>query len=71
MTITSPGWLILGALVVVALIAAALVSTRRRRAALVAAGVSADRRGRRFSLGLWLSVAGIAVLAVAVAGPPA
>jgi Ca-activated chloride channel family protein len=71
MTISQPWWLLLGGLVVTALVAAALVSTRRRRAALMAAGVSSDRRGRRFSLGLWLSIAGIAVLAVAVAGPAA
>ncbi len=71
MTISSPWWLVLGGLVVAALVVAAVISTRRRRAALIAAGVGADSRGRRFSLGLWLSIAGIAVLAVAVAGPAA
>jgi Ca-activated chloride channel homolog len=70
-SISSPGWLVLGALVVAVLVAGAVGTSRRRRAALVAAGVVADTRKRRFPLGLGLSIAGIAVLAVAVAGPAA
>jgi len=71
MNIASPGWLVVGALVVAALIAGAVGVSRRRRAALLAAGVVADTRTHRFGLGLWLSIAGIAVLSVAVAGPAA
>jgi len=70
-SISSPWWLGLGALVVVVLVAGAIVTSHRRRAALAAAGVVADSRRRRFPLGLWLSIAGIAVLAVAVADPAA
>lgn len=70
MNINSPGWMVLGALIVVALIAGAIVSARRRSAALAAAGVAASGR-RRFPLGLALSILGIAVLAFAVAGPAA
>jgi Ca-activated chloride channel homolog len=69
-SITSPGWLVLGALVVAALVAGAVVTSRRRRAALADAGVVASG-GRRYPLGLWLSIAGIAALAFAVAGPAA
>jgi Ca-activated chloride channel family protein len=69
MSFASPWWLVLGVLVVAALAAGAVVTSRRRTAALAAAGLSAGRR--RLTLGLWLSVAGLAVLAVAVAGPAA
>jgi Ca-activated chloride channel family protein len=69
--LTSPAWLVLGVIVLVALIAGAVIASRRRRAALAAAGVLADGRRRGVPLGLWLSIAGIAVLAVAVAGPAA
>lgn len=69
MRFTSPWWLVLGVLVVAALAAGAAVSSRRRAAALAGAGLSAGRR--RLTLGLWLSIAGLAVLAVAVAGPAA
>jgi Ca-activated chloride channel family protein len=68
---SSPGWLVLGGLVVVALIAGVVVASRRRRAALAAAGVVASARKVRVAVGLWFSIAGIAVLAVAVAGPAA
>jgi Ca-activated chloride channel family protein len=70
-SISSPGWLVLGALVVAALVAGAVVTARRRRSALVAAGVVAGSGRRSVVLGLWLSIAGIAVLSVAVAGPAA
>jgi Ca-activated chloride channel family protein len=69
MSIDSPVWLVLGAVVVAALIAGAVLAARRRRAALSAAGVGTGIR--RPALGLWLSIAGIAALAVAVAGPAA
>ncbi len=52
-----------------ALLVAAIVMSRRRRAALAAAGVFAGKR--RIQLGLWLSIAGLAALAVAFAGPAA
>jgi Ca-activated chloride channel homolog len=71
MSIASPWRLGLGVLILAALIAGAVVTSRRRRAALVAAGVVAGPGKRRFPLGLWLSVAGIATLVVAVAGPAA
>jgi Ca-activated chloride channel family protein len=69
MRFTSPWWLILGVLVVAALAAASVVAPRRRTAALAAAGVSTGRRGP--ATGLWLTVAGLAVLALATAGPAA
>jgi Ca-activated chloride channel homolog len=70
-SIASPEWLVLGALVVAALIVGAVVTSRRRREALTAAGVVTSTKNHRVPLGLGLSVAGIAVLAVAVAGPAA
>jgi Ca-activated chloride channel family protein len=71
MSLASPWWLVLGAVVVAALVAGAVETSRRRRAALTAAGVIGDARNRRFPLGLWLSIVGIGVLSVAVAGPAA
>jgi Ca-activated chloride channel homolog len=70
MNIDSPGRLVLAALVVAALTAGAVAAARRRRSALVAAGVSAGTR-RGFPIGLWLSIAGVAVLGFAAAGPAA
>jgi Ca-activated chloride channel family protein len=61
---------VLGSLVVAALITGAVLASRRRRAALASAGVT-DGRNRRLQFGLWLSIAGVAVLAFAVAGPAA
>jgi Ca-activated chloride channel homolog len=69
MSITSPWWLVLGIPVVLALIAATVFAARRRSAALASAGVLGSKR--RFSLGVCLSIAGVAVLAVAIAGPAA
>jgi len=71
MSFASPGWLVVGASVVVALAVGALMLSRRRAAALAAAGVDAPRGRRRTALGLGFSIAGLAVLAVAVAGPAA
>jgi Ca-activated chloride channel homolog len=70
-SIASPWWLVLGVLVVAAMVAGAVVTSHRRRAALAAAGVVAGTGKRHFPLGLSLSIAGIAILAVAVAGPAA
>jgi Ca-activated chloride channel homolog len=70
MRFSSPWWLVLGVLVVGALAAGAVVASRRRSAALAAAGLASGRR-RRTTAGLWLSLGGLAVLALAVAGPAA
>ena len=64
-----PWLLVLSLLVAAALIVGAVILTRRRAAALAAGGISVT--GRRGQLGLWLSLAGLVVLAVAVAGPTA
>lgn len=76
MKIASPGWLVLGVLVAVALAVGAVVASRRRAAALAAAGLDFSRAsmgvgGRRTPWGLWVSIAGILVLAFAVSGPAA
>lgn len=68
MRFSSPWWLGLGVLLVAALAWGAVVLSRRRSAALAAAGLSS---GRPTTAGLWVSLAGLAVLAVAVAGPAA
>jgi Ca-activated chloride channel family protein len=69
MRFAAPWWLALGVLVVAALVAGAVVASRRRRDALAAAGVATGRG--RTPAGLWFSLAGLAVLAVAAAGPAA
>ncbi len=71
MSISSPWRLVLGALIVAALVAGLMLTSRRRRAALAAAGIVAGTSQRRGPLGPWLSIAGVAILAVAVAGPAA
>jgi Ca-activated chloride channel family protein len=68
-SLANPLLLVAGLLVVAGLAAAAHVLGRRRRALLAAAGVAGA--GWRRSIGIWLSVAGLAVLAVAAAGPTA
>ncbi|HZA03557.1 MAG TPA: VWA domain-containing protein [Propionibacteriaceae bacterium] len=70
MTLASPLLLVLGLLVTAALTVGAVRATRHRSAALAAAGVSVTGRRSR-PLGLWFSLAGLVVLAVAVAGPAA
>jgi Ca-activated chloride channel family protein len=70
MSLSYPPLLILGLLVAAALTAGAVVAGRRRSAALAAAGVSVAGR-RNNQLGLWLSIGGVGLLAVAVAGPAA
>lgn len=66
MTFGNPVLLAVGLVVAAALAWAALAAARRRAAALASAGVAASG-GRR--AGTWLTIAGVAVLAVAVAGP--
>jgi Ca-activated chloride channel homolog len=69
MSLSSPGLLALGLVVAVILAYSVIAVARRRAAALAAAGVTATRPARQ--TGAWLSIAGIAVLAVAVADPAA
>ena len=75
MSFADPVLLAVGLLVAVALAWAAIVVARRRAAALGAAGVAADsgggRRDRGRTAGVWCTIAGVAVLAIAVAGPAA
>jgi Ca-activated chloride channel family protein len=72
-TLADPVLLALGLLVAVGLAWAAVIAGRRRAAALTAAGVTArgSGRGRIRSAGVWFTIAGLAVLAIAVAGPSA
>ena len=71
MTFANPILLAIGLLVAAALGWAAFAVARRRAAALASAGVAAagGRRGRL--AGIWFTIAGIAVLAIATAGPAA
>ena len=71
MTFANPVLLAVGLLVAVVLGCAALAAARRRAKALASAGVAsaAGRRGRL--AGVWSTIAGIAVLAIAAAGPAA
>ena len=70
MSLSYPLLLILGLLVASGLSVGVVLVSRRRVAALTAAGISlAGRRTR--PLGLWFSLVGLVVLAVAVAGPAA
>ena len=75
MSFADPVLLAVGLLVAVALAWAAIVVARRRAAALTAAGVAPSGRGGRRdrgrTAGVWCTIAGVAVLAVAVAGPAA
>lgn len=75
MSFADPVLLAVGLLVAAALAWAAIVAGRRRAAALAAAGVAPSGRGGRRdrgrTAGVWCTIAGIAVLAVAVAGPAA
>ncbi len=70
MSLSYPLLLVMGLLVAAALIVGAVLVGRRRSADLAAAGVSVAGR-RNNQLGLWLSLGGVVVLAVAVAGPAA
>jgi Ca-activated chloride channel family protein len=72
-SLADPVLLAVGLLVAAGLAWAAVVIARRRAAALAAAGLTAGgpRRGRARLGGLWFTIAGLAVLAIAVAGPAA
>jgi len=70
MSLSYPLLLVLGLLLAAALTVGAVLAARRRSAALAAAGVSVAGR-RTNQLGLWLSIGGVVLLAVAVAGPAA
>ena len=70
MSLSYPPLLILSLVVAAALTVGAVLVGRRRSAALLARGVSAAGQ-RNNQLGLWLSVGGVVLLAVAVAGPAA
>ncbi len=69
MTFGHPALLAVGLLVAAALAWAAVVVTRRRAAALASAGVAAAGASRARNTGIWLTIAGIAALGVAGAGP--
>ena len=70
MSFAYPPLLVLGLLLAAALAIGAVLATRRRSAALAAAGVSVASR-RNTPLGLWFFLGGVVLLAVAVAGPTA
>jgi len=74
-SLADPALLAVGLLVAAGLAWAAVVAARRRAAALGSAGVVADGpgrgRGRARLAGVWFTIAGVAVLAIAVAGPAA
>ena len=69
MTFANPILLAVGLVVTAALAWAAVVAAKRRAAALASAGVASARGGRARLAGVWFTIAGIAVLAVATAGP--
>ena len=73
MSLADPVLLAVGLLVAAGLAWAAVVVARRRAAALAAAGLAAGGpgRGRARLGGVWFTIAGVAVLAIAVAGPAA
>jgi Ca-activated chloride channel homolog len=72
-SLADPVLLAVGLLVAAGLAWAAVVVARRRAAALAAAGltVGGAGRGRARLGGVWFTIAGVAVLAIAVAGPAA
>jgi Ca-activated chloride channel homolog len=70
-TFANPVLLAVGLAVAAALACAAVAATRRRARALASAGVAAARGRRARLAGVWFTIAGIAVLAVATAGPAA
>jgi Ca-activated chloride channel family protein len=74
-SLANPALLAVGLLVAAGLACAAVAAGRRRAATLAAAGVVTGGpgrgRGRARLAGVWLTIAGIAVLAIAVAGPAA
>ena len=75
MSLADPALLALGLVVAAALALAAIAVARRRTTALAAAGVApggSGRSRRRGRLGgMWFTIAGVAILAIAVGGPAA
>jgi Ca-activated chloride channel family protein len=70
-SLADPVLLAVGLLVAAILAWAAIAAARRRAAALAAAGIAAGAPGRGRLGGVWFTIAGVAVLAIAVAGPAA
>jgi Ca-activated chloride channel family protein len=70
MTLSSPLLLVIGGMLLAGLAVAVVLFTRRRRDALARAGIALPA-GRHRMAGVWFTLAGLAVLAVAVAGPAA
>jgi Ca-activated chloride channel family protein len=70
-SLANPVLLAVGLLVAAILAWAAIAAARRRAATLAAAGVVPDGPGRSRLGGVWFTIAGVAVLAIAVAGPAA
>jgi Ca-activated chloride channel family protein len=75
MRLADPALLAVGLLVAAGLAWGAVAVARRRAAALASAGVTAGApergRGRARLGGVWFTIAGVAVLAIAIAGPAA
>jgi Ca-activated chloride channel family protein len=71
MTFANPILLAVGLVVAVALALAAITAGRRRTRALAASGVASAGGRRARVVGVWFTIAGIAVLAIAAAGPSA
>ena len=75
MSLADPALLALGLVVAAALALAAIAVARRRAAALAAAGVAPGGSGRSRRRGqqggMWFTIAGVAMLAIAVGGPAA
>ena len=69
MTFANPILLAVGLIVAAALAWAVVAAGRRRAAALATAGIATAGGKRGRLTGVWLTIAGIAVLAVATAGP--
>jgi Ca-activated chloride channel family protein len=71
-SLADPALLAVGLVVAAGLAWAAVAVARRRAAALASAGVTdGSARGRARLGGVWFTIAGVAVLAIAVAGPAA
>jgi Ca-activated chloride channel family protein len=70
-TFSNPVLLAVGLVVAAALACAAVAATRRRAAALASAGVAAAHGRRARMASVWFTIAGVAVLAIAAAGPAA
>jgi Ca-activated chloride channel homolog len=69
MTFDHPALIAVGLLAATGLAWSVAAVARRRAAALASAGVAAGRGGRARHAGIWLTIAGIAALGVAGAGP--